>query len=418
MAQKFLQHIDLNGLELQNAVLQPLGTAPGSPSVGRMFFNSTDGKPYWYDGSKYITFPLLIDVTTLQGYFTNGKANDALKLGGVALDGLFTALSTSTTNAVSITVGGVSKNITVADLKTSLGLKGLAYKDTIDWNVITTGKPTTIGGYGITDAYTKTEVGTLLKGYLPLTGGDIKGNLSVAGTFKIGKATFTWDETNGVLIVDKPFASTGAISTKGIGSSSGGGGSVDLTKVVSNILPTKASTYSVGSSSLPWKSVYADELYAGGLNVGSAISSLQTTVGQHGSNIQGLLTAVNNIQTNYAERSYVDSAVDEVYRRLLGEDDTTEAVDSIKEVLALVDSIKKENLVFKYTETITGNGTNTSFTIDHNLGTKDVVVFVYEVSSPYQQVYVDVKMANTEYLTVEFAKAPKTTDKYKVVVMA
>ena len=103
---------------------------------------------------------------------------------------------------------------------------------------------------------------------------------------------------------------------------------------------------------------------------------------------------------------------------MLGEDDTTEAIDSIKEVLALVESIKKENLVFKYTETITGNGTNTSFAIDHNLGTKDVVVFVYEESSPYQQVYVDVKMANTEYLTVEFAKAPKTTEKYKVVVMA
>ena len=38
-----------------------------------------------------------------------------------------------------------------------------------DWSHITTGKPTTIAGYGITDAYTESEVDTLLTGY-SLTG--------------------------------------------------------------------------------------------------------------------------------------------------------------------------------------------------------------------------------------------------------
>ena len=42
-----------------------------------------------------------------------------------------------------------------------------------------TSKPTTIGGYGITDAYTKTETNTKLSGYLPLTGGTIDGRLQI-----------------------------------------------------------------------------------------------------------------------------------------------------------------------------------------------------------------------------------------------
>lgn len=39
-----------------------------------------------------------------------------------------------------------------------------------------TSKPTTISGYGITDAYTKTQTDTKLSGYLPLSGGTITGN--------------------------------------------------------------------------------------------------------------------------------------------------------------------------------------------------------------------------------------------------
>jgi hypothetical protein len=69
--------------------------------------------------------------------------------------GLLTALSSNTTNAVSITVGGTTKNITAATLKTSLGLGSNAYSSTA---------------------------------YLPLTGGTLSGAITFSNTSPI-----TWN---------------------------------------------------------------------------------------------------------------------------------------------------------------------------------------------------------------------------------
>lgn len=186
MALKYVSSIDLNLNQLLNAVVQNLASAPTSGNKkGRVYFDTSTNKPYWYNGSTWVTFASTSDlstvsgkVSTLEGYFTNGKANNADKLDGVSLEGLLTALGSNTTNAVSITVGGTTKNITVATMKTSLGLKALAYKDSIDWSDIASGKPTTLSGYGITDAYTKTQVDNIAAKYLPLVGGTMTGTIT------------------------------------------------------------------------------------------------------------------------------------------------------------------------------------------------------------------------------------------------
>jgi hypothetical protein len=56
MSKKFLSGIDLNKCELQNAVIQNLGTPPGTPAAGQVYFNSTVGDKsiYFYDGTSWI----------------------------------------------------------------------------------------------------------------------------------------------------------------------------------------------------------------------------------------------------------------------------------------------------------------------------------------------------------------------------
>lgn len=65
-----------------------------------------------------------------------------------------------------------------------------------------------------------------------------------------------------------------------------------------------------------------------------------------------------------------------------------------------------------------GNGTDTSFTITHNLGTRDVIVQVYDVTvagPQYDTVYVDAVRSTTNTVTVTFAAAP-SSNQYRVVI--
>jgi phage gpG-like protein len=61
-------------------------------------------------------------------------------------------------------------------------------------------------------------------------------------------------------------------------------------------------------------------------------------------------------------------------------------------------------------------GTNTSFTVTHNFGTRDVTVQVRKSGSTYDLVYTDVQMTDTNYVTVIFASSVTGSD-YTVTVI-
>ena len=71
--------------------------------------------------------------------------------------------------------------------------------------------------------------------------------------------------------------------------------------------------------------------------------------------------------------------------------------------------------VRKYAVSI-GDASATSYTVTHNLGSKDVTVQVYDNSSPYAQVEADVEHTGSNTATIKFAVAP-TLDQYRVVVV-
>lgn len=71
----------------------------------------------------------------------------------------------------------------------------------------------------------------------------------------------------------------------------------------------------------------------------------------------------------------------------------------------------------KHTGDVTGDSSATSFSITHNLGSREVQVQVYDAASPYDTVEVDVERTSTSAVTVRFATAPITGTNYKVVIV-
>lgn len=63
---KVLGNLDLNKNQIQNAILQPLSTAPANPKEGQIYYNSTDKNLYRYNGTSWVTYqsPLQTETVT------------------------------------------------------------------------------------------------------------------------------------------------------------------------------------------------------------------------------------------------------------------------------------------------------------------------------------------------------------------
>lgn len=109
----FLNNIDLNGNQLQNAVIHPLGTPPSGAKEGQIYFDSSSGdkKLYFYNGTEWVAIQDTnnyvdeLSFSSANGILTLGR-NGALADLTVSLDGRYLTAHPSVAAASSVDNSG------------------------------------------------------------------------------------------------------------------------------------------------------------------------------------------------------------------------------------------------------------------------------------------------------------------------
>ena len=185
MGTKLVTNLNLNKNQIENAAIHNLTSAPSSPVKGQQYFNTTDNKMYVWNGTSWVceTLSAGTGISISNGVVSNtqtsaewgnisGTLSDQTDLQSALDNKLDTTTAASTystiTNTVSNVVAGSTAdkiNITKNGSTSTITIDNVANATTAtkdsSGNTISTyyaPKSTSLSGYGITDAYTKTEV--------------------------------------------------------------------------------------------------------------------------------------------------------------------------------------------------------------------------------------------------------------------
>jgi len=318
MAIKYLNNLDLNKNELQNARIQVLGTAPSNPVEGQIYYDSTDDVIKFYNGTAWLS-----------------------------AGGDLTAIQTTTANQLAITSGtGPIPSLAITTGAVANAGTALATGDQI-YDFVTTGINARIQNVtdpsGAQDAATKAYVDTVATGLL-----EYKGAYN---------------------------ASTNSPALTG----------------GSNIASDKGDTYTVTADG----SFLGEQVRIGDLIIVEvAIAAASTPA----------LASFTIVQSN-VDLATAAATSGATVKGISGYDSADFSVTT-----GFV------SLATKTFKTDIGDGTNTSYTVTHNLNTRDVIVQLYDASS-YDTVIADVVRTSTAAVTVSFSAAPTTND-IKVLIQA
>ena len=375
MAINYLNNIDLNKNQLQNGVIHVLATAPLNPVEGQLYYNSTDKRLLFFDGTNWIdasgdiksvttTTPDTLTITDPQGpnpslaivtsAVTNGGT--ALATGDQVYDFVteqignieFTVLGT--TNEIEVTNGTIGNGGTVTI--------GLPDDVTIGNNLTVTNDLSVNNDLSVTN------------------------DLTVDGNVTLGNALSDTVDINGSLIVDGNLTVNGTTTT------------------------VNSNTVNIGDNIILLNSDATGEpTQDAGIEIERGASTNRSLIWNESANNWQIQDDLGNYQRI---ATYADSIEDVTVTT------TASSGISVVETLSGTDNrIKDYEVAIAFTQfqykTSIGDGATLAYPVNHNLGSLDVIVQLYD-NSTYDTVYADVVRSSINQVTVTFTSAPASND--------
>ncbi len=425
MARKFLVSVDLNKNELLNARIQNLGSAPSNPVSGQIYYNTGTNILYFYNGTEWTpasgsteVIQDIISSTVLAGTALTATYNDTAGTHTIRLnDTAVTAGSYgSATQIPTFTVDAQGRltAASTASVATNLSIAADTGTDTVD---LLTDTLTVSGGEGIDVAvtnntitvsaedatYTNKGVASFSSTDFTVAAGAVSLNKDPVITLSgdvTGSATMTNLDSVTISTTIEPNSVALGTDTTGSYVSTIVGSSGEITVSGSG---SESAAVTIG---LPDDVSITGNLSIGGnLDVAGSINSINTTEVNIvdnkvvlNTNVTGAPSADAGVKVNSGTSTDVELLWNETADQWTLTNDGT----------------NYHEITRKYKTTL--NTSATSYTLTHNLGTKDIITSIYEVASPYAQIEADVEHTSDSVVTIKFAVAPASGE-YRVVVI-
>ena len=400
MAKRFLTSLDLAKNQILNVAIQNLASAPSAPVNGQVYFNTTDFRMYFYDGSVWVDMSGdLQDVIGGSG-LSASTANDIVTL-DVNVDNATLEISTDTVRVkdLGITTAKINDGaVTTIKLATN-AVTFAKIQQIASGNILgnlsgSTGDVTTIAV--ITDLSTGAGTNLVTSGAIKTYVDSLVGGLgNLEGAWNASLSTFP--------VGSSPVAGTKAgdywyVSVAGtVGGVAFNVGDVIIAKIAS------AST----TLATDWIQLEVNRDQATTTALGLVILATSTEVNTGTDTSKVITPSTLSGRTATETRTGIAEIATQTETNT-GTDDTR-VITPLK-LKTYVDTAVAG--IGAYAIDLTGSAT--SYTVTHNLGTKDVIVEVYE-NSTGETVYTDVVRTSTTVVTIGFATAP-VSNQYRVVV--